>query len=103
MDMYKVDRLRQFGRFVGVEQPLPDHLAHGVDDPFMARVGFANGYTDSVVRHRISYGGDEGLLELAVMVDGELVYDTPITSDVESFLTVPEVVALLERIEALTR
>ena len=48
---------------------------------------FDNGYGASVVRHRGSYGFDEGLYELAVArfdeFDGyEFVYDIPITGDV---------------------
>ena len=63
---------------------------------------FDNGYGASVVRHRYSYGADEGLWELAVIgPDGHLVYDTPITEDVEGHLTEEDVDALLERIAAL--
>lgn len=34
----------------------------------------------------ISYGGDSGLLELAVLRHGRLCYDTPITNDVIGYL-----------------
>lgn len=64
---------------------------------------FPNGYGASVVRHKFSYGGDEGLWELAVLDrNGVLTYDTPITEDVIGYLTEEQVDAFLMLIEALT-
>ena len=52
------------------------------------RYRFLNGYGASVVCHQYSYGGDDGLWELAVLDrDGYLTYDTPITDDVIGWLT----------------
>lgn len=93
--------LRKFGRYVGVERPLRAGQMAGVIDPFMARVEFVNGYEASVVRHAYSYGGDEGLVEIAVLHDGELVYDTPVTGDVRGFLDEDEVIEVLAEIERL--
>ena len=67
---------------------------------------FANGYGASVVKGEHTYGGDEGLWELAVIkfkTDGEFVldYSTPITEDVEGHLTDDAVEELLAKIEAL--
>jgi hypothetical protein len=67
---------------------------------------FANNYGASVVKGEHTYGGDEGLWELAVITfktDGEysLCYTTPITSDVEGHLADDDVEVLLERVEAL--
>lgn len=64
---------------------------------------FANGYGASVVRHKYSYGWEKMLWELGVTTadDGELCYDTPITSDVIGHLTDEEVEKLLDEIEAL--
>jgi hypothetical protein len=68
---------------------------------------FDNGYGASVVRHGFSYGGTEGLWELAVIQyrneseDFFLVYDTPITSDVIGDLTEDDVDDLLNKIEDL--
>lgn len=67
---------------------------------------FANGYGASVVKGEHTYGGDEGLWELAVIkfkTDGEFVldYSTPITEDVEGHLTDDAVEELLTKIEAL--
>jgi hypothetical protein len=67
------------------------------------RVSFANGYGASVVRNMYSYGGSEGLWELAVLgSDGSLTYDTPITSDVIGHLHGGEVIEKLREISALT-
>lgn len=66
-----------------------------------ARVDFENGYGASVVRHDNSYGGKDGLYELAVLKDGDLCYDTPITSDVLGFLNEAEVSTYLMQIEQL--
>ena len=69
---------------------------------------FKNGYGASVTRGMNSYGGKEGLWELAVLkyrkeVWGywDICYDTPITNDVIGGLDVAGVEKLLKRIEAL--
>lgn len=63
---------------------------------------FENGYGASVVRHSFSYGGKKGLWELAVLdKNGDLCYDTPITSDVIGHLNDPEVDRILEEIKRL--
>ena len=44
---------------------------------------FENGYGASVVKHDSSYGGKQGLYEIAVLDStGDLCYSTPITDDV---------------------
>lgn len=63
---------------------------------------FDNGRGASVVRHSGSYGSEQGLWELAVLsADGHLDYTTPVTDDVEGYLTVEDVDALLDDIAAL--
>ena len=62
------------------------------------RIDYPNGYGASVVWFYGSYGCDEGLLELAVFYDGELCYDTPITSDVIGYLTGEQVLEVMEKI-----
>lgn len=69
---------------------------------------FDNGYGASVIRFDGSYGYEDGLWELAViqfkddsMSKFDLVYDTPITSDVLGRLTEEEVEHVLKEIEAL--
>ena len=75
---------------------------HPAMDGIIARITFDNGYGASVVRHEYSYGGKDGLYELAVLdKNGELTYDTPITDDVIGYLTTQEVTDILENIQKL--
>ncbi len=69
---------------------------------------FANGYGASVVQGAHTYGGSDGLWELAVItfngddcIDFSLTYETPITDDVVGRLTEDDVDRLLAQIEAL--
>jgi len=63
---------------------------------------FDNGYGASVICNQGSYGNDNGLFELAVLdKDGKLCYDTPITDDVEGYLTFQGVADILKEIESL--
>ena len=63
---------------------------------------FENGYGASVVSHDGSYGGKQGKYELAVLDEnGDLCYDTPITSDVIGYLTMAEVDKILINISHL--
>lgn len=64
---------------------------------------FDNGYGASVVRRSMSYGGSDGLWELAVKWNGSLCYDTPITDDVLGYLNEEMVNYYLEKIEQLTK
>lgn len=71
----------------------------------ICQVFFPNGYGASVIRSRMSYGGPEGLYELAVLLGREgkciLTYDTPVTSDVIGHLSEDGVTQKLQAIEAL--
>jgi len=68
---------------------------------------FPNGYGASVVKGQHTYGGDEGLWELAVIVFNRsdesyhLTYETPITTDVEGHLDDDAVEELLDKIMKL--
>jgi hypothetical protein len=64
---------------------------------------FPNGYGASVVKHGFSYGGKDDLWELAVLKEGELCYDTPITDDVLGHLTIGEVNETLELIQDIPK
>ena len=66
-----------------------------------AIVSFPNGYGASIVRGSYTYGGDEGLYELAVLKDGHICYDTDITQDVIGWLNSDDVTRLLKLIEVL--
>lgn len=68
----------------------------------VGRIFFDNGYGASVVSHQYSYGGKDGLFELAVLdKNGKLTYDTPITSDVLGYLTPEKVTEKLIEIQDL--
>ncbi len=63
---------------------------------------FDNGYGASVVSHSGSYGGNTGLFEIAVLdKSGDIVYDTPVTSDVLGYLDFADVVTVLDQIKNL--
>lgn len=68
---------------------------------------FENNFGASVVCHDFSYGGEEGLFELAVIRFSDstdkfsLTYDTEITDDVIGNLTGQDVENLLNKIEQL--
>lgn len=67
-----------------------------------ARVMFDNGYGASVVKGEYTYGGKEGLYELGVLdKDGKLTYDTPVTSDIEGYLSEDDVTILMKQIQNL--
>jgi hypothetical protein len=51
-------------------------------------VQFPNGYGASIVQSEHTYGGRDGLYELAVFgKDGSISYDTPVTDDVLGYLS----------------
>lgn len=68
---------------------------------------FDNHYGVSVIQNPYSYGGREGLYELAVirmtpdMKYSELCYDTPITNDVLGYLTPEEVTDIMKQVSEL--
>lgn len=62
---------------------------------------FNNGYSASVVRNNFSYGNRQGLWELAIMLNGKICYDTPITDDVIGYLSNEQVNKYLLDIAAL--
>ncbi len=75
-------------------------------DPFMSgvrsRMMFENGFGVSVVSHTYSYGGKDGLFEVAVLdEDGGLTYDTPVTNDVVGYLNPDEVTDIMEQVQKL--
>lgn len=77
-----------------------------ISDPYMhgkkCRMMFENGYGVSVVSHTFSYGGKDGLYEMAVLdSDGDLTYTTPVTSDVLGYLTPEEVTKHMIEVQEL--
>ena len=76
------------------------------DAPFMvgkkSRMHFDNGYGVSVVSHSYSYGGRDGLYEVAVLdSNDELTYDTPVTNDVIGYLTEEDVSNVMKQVQEL--
>lgn len=76
-------------------------------------VVFRNGYGASIVRHGYSYGHEDDLWEVAViihdyygsdpeMMHWELCYDTPITDDVLGWLSDDDVVNTCKEISKLS-
>jgi hypothetical protein len=55
-------------------------------------VQFPNGYGASIARSQYTYGGKDGLYELAVFgKDGQITYNTSITNDVLGYLSKEDV------------
>ena len=75
---------------------------HGLGEGIQSRVSFDNGYGVSVVRTSWSYGGKDGLYELAVLDEnGQLTYDTSVTNDVIGYLSEEEVSNTMEQVQKL--
>lgn len=55
----------------------------------------------SVIRSSMTYGGDEGLFELAMLRDDKCCYDTPITDDVRGWLEVEDVLDILKDVQRI--
>ena len=73
----------------------------GADFGIVSRTKFDNGYEASVVKSEYSYGGKDGLYELAIFKDDEICYDTPITNDVLGYLSDKDVTEVLIKIQQL--
>jgi hypothetical protein len=73
---------------------------HG--DGVQAKIMFENGFGASVIKSSFSYGGKNGLYELAVLdTDGEITYETDVTDDVIGFLTPEKVTETMAFIQVL--
>ena len=69
-------------------------------------IEFQNGYGASIINNFMSYGGEDGLLELAVIIfdsegDWKICYDTEITDDVIGYLTFEQTEEILDKISEL--
>ena len=65
-------------------------------------VQFPNGYGASIVKGEHTYGGKNGLYEIAIFgKDGEISYSTPITDDVLGYLSEEDVEKTLTDIKNL--
>lgn len=75
---------------------------HPMGVGIQARVQFDNGFGASIVKGPYTYGGPEGLYEIAVLdKNGSLTYETPITNDVLGHLTEDDVTNILSQIQNL--
>ena len=77
-----------------------------MENPYLTgvqtRMVFENGYGVSVVSHTYSYGGKDGLFEVAVLgKDGDLTYDTPVANDVIGYLEPAEVTDIMKQVQEL--
>ena len=75
---------------------------HSSKTGIISRMMFENGYGVSVVQTPTTYGGADGFYELAVVgKDGQITYETTITSDVEGYLDEIGITKLMEQIQKL--
>ena len=75
---------------------------HPMGNGVQGVITFDNGYGASVVKTDTSYGGLEGLYELAILdKDGHLIYTTQISDDVIGYQTPEEVTEKLIQIQDL--
>ncbi len=73
-------------------------------DGYKKTYSFGNGYGASVICNPMSYGGKNGLFEVAVLdLSGNIVYDTPVTNDVVGFLDFAGVADVLRQIQNLPK
>jgi len=69
----------------------------------ISTMDFDNGWGVSVVQTIYSYGGSEGLYELAVTKDDSLHYDNPVANgDVRGYLSKNMVTELMSQVQRFT-
>jgi hypothetical protein len=77
---------------------------HAMGEGVHSKLSFDNGYGVSVVRTSWTYGGSDGLYELAVLDEhGQLTYNTSDwgTNDVIGYLSEEEVSDIMEQVQNL--
>ena len=91
-------------------EPMHEYVVNRIDRPCEMRQNkthrqrtyeFPNGFGASAVSTYFSYGGREGLWEVAVMSGDDIRYDTVIGDDVVGFLNDNELSDVLTRISNL--
>lgn len=75
----------------------PHHLGIGTQ----AKHEFPNGYGVSVLTGEMFYTSIDGPFEVAILFNGDVCYDTPITSDVLGHQTADDVEDVMRRVEEL--
>ena len=97
MKLQKLNNMKTFN-----DLQFKEHPRGAVYGGIISRIIFDNGYGATVVQGPHSYGGSDGLYELAVVgKDDEICYDTPVTGDVEGYLSETQVTDLLIKIQQL--
>ena len=87
---------------------------HPAGNGFQGLAEFPNGYGVSVVRFKLSrpfgpqigygsYTSDEDEWELAILKDGSITYNTPITEDVIGHLTKDQVTEIMKQVQELKK
>jgi hypothetical protein len=66
---------------------------------------YSNGYGISIISNEFSYGGLNGLYEIAILIgeeeEYEICYETPITNDVMGYLNPEQVIQTIEDVKKL--
>ena len=70
-------------------------------DGKQAKVTFPNGYGASVITGEVFYTSETQPYEIAVLDDGSITYNTPVTDDVCGFLTESAANDILKQISEL--
>ena len=80
-----------------------DFNIHPIGTGLQAIAEFDNGFSASVVVGKLFYSRIDAPYEIAVLENGIITYDTPITDDVLGYLTEDEANDVLAQIEALPK
>ena len=71
------------------------------DAGIMLRFRFPNNYGASVVKHKGSYGYNEGLYEIAILYNNELYYGSLIANDIIGHVNPKDIGKILLQIKGL--
>lgn len=80
---------------------LPPYLREQYQNARQAIMDFDNGYGVSVIIGKCFYSNGIDTYELAVLKDGGLCYDTPVTDDVLGGLSEDEVTEAMKKLQLL--
>ena len=67
-----------------------------------AKMAFDNGFDISVIKCAGSYGGEDGLYEMAIYYGKEITYNTHITDDVLGHQTEDDITKAMKDVQLLT-
>jgi hypothetical protein len=74
---------------------------HRVDPTVIqARAYFPNGYELSIIGGDSFYGNGKDTFEVAILKNGQLCYDSPLTDDVLKFQTPEDIDNILQEVES---